>query len=307
MKPAAQHINDAEVFILENDNLEVSVVPAIGGKILSIYNKQLKHEFLWTNENLELKRHGPGTEYDPNFLGGIDELIPNDIPEIIDGIAYPDHGELWTTSLHHETGDNKIKVYGTLKLSGLYYSKTISLVENSPAVHLQYHIKNNSGKPINFMWKLHAALNIMAEDKIVTPAKKAKVADPEYSRFKKQLKEFAWPHIENTDASVIPAKNGSMDFMYLYDVPTGEMQLENKAGHFFSYKYDPSIFPYQWLFASYGGFFDHYVAILEPCTNMPISVNEAQSLKQSAFLERGASLETSVTIFAGEKKNYIDK
>jgi hypothetical protein len=38
-----------------------------------------------------------GADYDSNFYGGIDELIPNDIPENIDGIDDPDHGELWTT------------------------------------------------------------------------------------------------------------------------------------------------------------------------------------------------------------------
>lgn len=307
LKMTSQNINGVDIFILENDQLKVTVAPSLGGKILSVYNKPLGREFLWTNKNLQITTHEPGADYDSNFLGGIDELIPNDIPESIDGIAYPDHGELWTTKLQHETSENSIRVYGQLRLCSLHYSKTVSLDPAEPLVHLAYSVKNNSEERRNFLWKLHAALDIGEGDKILTSANKAKVVDPEYSRFKKQLDEFAWPDIENTDASIIPGINGSMDFLYLYDTPAGKMQLLNKAGYLFSYNYDTAVFPYQWLFASYGGFLDHYTAILEPCTTMPISVNEAKSLKQTAALEPGQSLNTAVTIFAGEKKNYIDK
>ena len=297
-------INGVDVFILENDLLKVAVVPALGGKILSVYNKSLKKEFLWTNKNLQLKTQEPGADYDSNFLGGIDELIPNDIPETIDNISYPDHGELWTTKLHHEILGNTIIVHGQLKLSGLYYSKSVSLVSGSPSVQLGYIIRNDSGRQRNFLWKLHAALNIDAGNRLVTSATTGKVIDPEYSRFKKHLEPFKWPFIENSDASVVPAKNGTMDFLYLYDVLSGEMQLLDNDGHLFSYSYDKAVFPYQWWFASYGGFLDHYTAILEPCTNMPISVNEAKELKQTATLAPGEILATTVKIFAGEKELY---
>jgi hypothetical protein len=296
-------INGVDIFTIENGHLKVSVAPALGGKILSVFSKLLQREFLWINKNLEITAHRPGADYDSNFLGGIDELIPNDIPETIDGISYPDHGELWTTKLQHEIQGETIKVFGTLLLSGLHYSKTISLDDSS--VRLDYVIENNSGAQRHFLWKLHAALNIGAGDRLITSAKHGKVVDPAYSRFKKELEPFKWPYIENTDASVIPAKNGTMDFLYLYDTSKGEMQLLNNQEQLFSYNYDKNVFPYEWLFASYGGFLDHYTAILEPCTNMPISVNEAKDMKQCAKLEPGGSLKTTVRIFAGEKKNYI--
>jgi hypothetical protein len=84
------------------------------------------------------------------------------------------------------------------------------------------------------------------------------------------------------------------------------MQLSSANGKdLFSYQYDQQVFPYQWWFASYGGFLGHYTAILEPCTNMPLSVNDALAKQQSASLLPGATLHTSVKIFAGEKKDYI--
>ena len=147
-------------------------------------------------------------------------------------------------------------------------------------------------------------MQIQPDDKLITPAALAQVVDPEYSRFK-NTDEFKWPWIEEQDASIIPAANKTMDFFYLYDIQTGEMQLlSNNGQHVFSYRYDTNIFPYQWYFASYGGFLDHYTVILEPCTNMPMSVNEATAKGQSAVLAPGQSLTTTVEIYAGEKINY---
>lgn len=293
--------NGIRVLTVKNQYLTVSVAPELGGKIVNIYNKNLQKEFLWTNQNLPLQKHERGADYDSNFFGGIDELLPNDIPEKIDGINYPDHGELWTTALQYENHDNKIIMQGKLELSGLFYSKTLSLDSTKPLIHLDYNIKNLTDQPRHFLWKLHAALWIEAGDKIITNAKYAQVADAAYSRFT-TLKPFRWPVIEEENASLIPAKTNTMDFFYLYDIPDGNMQLISKNDkHRFSYEYDKNVFPYQWYFASYGGFLNHYAAVLEPCTNMQVSVNEAKQKKQCAALQPGEMLSTGVQIYAGEK------
>ncbi len=295
-----KEVNNVELFAGENDYIKFEIAPAAGGKIVSVYNKKLKKEFLWRNTNLVLETHQPGADYDANFLGGIDELIPNDIPETIDSIAYPDHGELWTTVLDHELAENKISVFGKLKLSGLFYKKIISLEANYPVINLEYTIRNDTGSTRNFLWKLHAALFVECGDKLVTSARKAKVVDPGYSRFK-TLNEITWPDIEKTDASLVPDKNNTTDFFYLYDIGIPQMGLESNRGkHLFRYSYDNNVFPYQWYFASYGGFLNHYTAILEPCSSMPISVNEAMKSGQCTVLEPGAEINTVVKIYAGE-------
>jgi hypothetical protein len=297
--------NGIEIFILESHNLKVSVAPALGGKIISVYNTLLQKEFLWNNNSLPLTINPPGSEYDANFWGGVDELIPNDLPETVDSISYPDHGELWTTALQCEHTDQKITVQRKLPLSGLYYSKTLYADHNAPIIWLDYKIKNETNERRHFLWKLHAALHIEPGDKLVTTAKYGKVVDPEYSRFKTQ-NEFKWPIIENVDASIIPPETNTMDFFYLYDISRTEMQLVTRDdNHVFSCSYDNKVFPYQWYFASYGGFLNHYTAILEPCTNMPLRINEAIEKQQCAILLPGQELITSVRIFAGEKKDYI--
>ncbi len=295
-----EKISGIEILTLENQHLKTKIAPTLGGKIVSVFNKPLNNEFLWRNENLPLAQNRPGDDYDSNFWGGIDELIPNDIPETINNIDYPDHGELWTTSLTYKTENNKISVSGNLKLSGLFYQKDVSLDDHKPIIHLEYKIRNVSGEARDILWKMHAALAIEEGDRLFTEAKKAKVVDLGYSRFSDQ-NEFRWPLIEKTDASIVPHKNNGMDFFYLYDIDRPDMGLITRNGkHLFRYVYDRDVFPYQWYFASYGGFLNHYVAILEPCTNMPISIKDAKAKRQCLTLKPDQELKTKVLIYAGK-------
>lgn len=303
MKISKNRKNKIEVLTGENDYLKFEIAPELGGKVISVYNKKLEKEFLWRNKELPLEVNQPGTEYDPNFWGGIDELIPNDIPETIDSIPYPDHGELWTTPLQYELLDNKISVFGKLKLSELYYEKTMFLDANSPLIFLEYKIKNLSKVEKHFLWKFHAALAIEEGDTMISDAQKARVVYPESSRFKNK-KNFSWPMIGNFDVSKVQPRNNTMDFFYLYEIQEAEMKMSSsKANHLFSYRYDKEVFPYQWYFASYGAFLDHYTAILEPASSMPVSVNEAKKLNQCSRLLPNEEIKTTVKIFAGAKNN----
>lgn len=293
-------INNIEVLTGENDCIKFQIAPALGGKILSIYNKNLKKEFLWSNKNLLVEANKPDTDYDSNFWGGIDELIPNDIPETVDGIEYPDHGELWTTLLEYELTNVSISVFGMLEKSEFFYKKTIYFDTDASKINLHYKIINKSSAKRHFLWKLHAALNISEGDQLITPAERARIVYPESSRFDNS-EEFQWPFINGTDASIVPVKNNKMDFFYLYDSPRGEMRLiMDQEKYIFSYDYDQAVFPYQWYFASYGKFRNHYTVILEPASAMPVSVNEAAAIKQCTILDPDEEINTIVTIYAGE-------
>jgi hypothetical protein len=291
-------VNGLEVLAGENDDIRFEMVPALGGKLTSVFNKKLQKEFLWHNAELALAENNAGDDYDSNFWGGIDELLPNDIPETVDGIEYPDHGELWTTRLAYTLTNDGISVFGQLPKSSLFYTKTVSLLEGS-GIQLAYEIANRADSRRHFLWKLHAALRIAPGDRLESPATKARVVYPQSSRFGNE-DEFDWPVIDGVDAALVPDKNGTMDFFYLYDSPESNMSLVSKEGnHRFTYRYDGAVFPYQWYFASYGQFRNHYTAILEPASAMPVGVNEAAALGQCSVLEPGEALHTVVTIHAG--------
>jgi hypothetical protein len=299
MKILQREVDGILIIRAENEQIAFEIAPQLGGRILSVYNKKLEREFLWHNQNLTLIRNEVGADYDSNFWGGIDELLPNDLPETIDSVSYPDHGELWTAALGHSVTSDGVTAEGLLPLSGLYYRKTLSFLENEPVIRIDYNIRNDSRATRHFLWKLHAALEIEEGDKLLTSARRAKAVYAESSRSGSE-DEFAWPSIRSVNASEVPAYDRTMDFYYLYDVPESRMaMLTGRGSYLFEYAYDGQIFPYQWYFASYGQFDGHYTAILEPASAMPVSVQEAQGLMQCSVLEPGQEINTVVTIYAG--------
>jgi hypothetical protein len=289
-----------EVVRLESPQLQVDVAPDLGGRIIQITHLNSGHRFLWSNPGIPLAAQLPGSDYGLNFYGGIDELIPNDVPETIDGVACSDHGELWTTPLSWRSDDHAIILQGRLSRFGLTYARRMSLRSDSPAIDLQYRLSNESGGTRHFLWKLHAALAIAPEDIIECPARQAQVADLAYSRYA-TLSPFAWPYIEGKRADVVPAKDGTVDFFYLYELDAGRIALlRPKQQLRFEYQFDTSIFPFACIFATYGGFDGHYTVILEPCTAMPMNVNEAISKGHCSQLAPGEVLETNISIYAGQ-------
>jgi hypothetical protein len=248
---------------------------------------------------LRLELLPAGSPYDPNFYGGIDELLPNDVAECINGVDSPDHGELWTTPLRCHTDEDRIVLRGQLPLCGLSYQKEMSLRTDGPILDFRYRIANTTDQPKRFLWKLHAALAVAAGDMIDCPAEKGQVVDPAWSRFT-DLAPFDWPVIAGQQAEVVPPADGTVDFFYLFDLRAGRMAWKRPGdGLLLEYRFDTNVFPYAWLFASYGGFDGHYTVILEPCTTMPISVNVAAAKNQCSTLGPHAALETEVALYAG--------
>ena len=79
---------------LSNQAVTIQVCPALGGKIISLRLNDREQELLWHNPQVALQHFQPGAVYDNSFFGGVDELLPNDEKEQINGVDYPDHGEL---------------------------------------------------------------------------------------------------------------------------------------------------------------------------------------------------------------------
>jgi hypothetical protein len=265
---------------------------------VSLIEKRSGHEFLWRNQGLELKLLPHGSEYDPNFYGGIDELLPNDIPERINGIDCPDHGELWTTPLTCQAEEQRAVLRGNLPRFGLAYQREMTLCPEAPRIDFRYRITNPTNQLRQFLWKLHAAVAVAPGDRIECPARKAQVVDLAWSRFK-TLEPFEWPELEGQSVNVIPKRDGTVDFFYLFDLADGEVVWQRPGTNLkLGYSFDIRTFPYVWLFASYGGFNGHYTVVLEPCTAMPISVNEAAAKHQCTSLTPGQTLETKVSLYA---------
>lgn len=270
------------MIVLESGRSRIELVPEIGARITSFRTGD--HEFLWRNPALPLRCETPGSEYDPNFFGGIDELMPNDSPEVLDGVACPDHGEVWTLPFDVlEQSPTSARLCAQLPRYGFRIERKIVLDSDSLATTTT--IRNLSGRKRPFLWKLHPALAIEPGDEIVCAAKRYAVADPAWSR---RIADGDW-----TGESV-PSFDGTTEFLYLFDLTGGHVGWRRGSLRF-DVDFDPSVFPHVWYFASYGGFQGHHVAVLEPCTARTVSVADCIRRGECSVLAPDAEFTTTYT------------
>lgn len=291
--------NGLPVFVLKNPALTLTVCPALGGKIVSMMLGPKQKELLWNNPNLTLKALHPGDSYDPNFFGGIDELLPNDEAETIDGVSYPDHGELWTMGLEARVEDGALCLRGRLQ-TGFDYERRISMHDALGEVYMDYRIRNLKDVPNPFLFKMHAALDIAPGDRIICPAAKGEIGDEGFTnRFGRKF--FDWPKWGEDQLDVVsPAESKKCEFFFLKDLAEGFMAMESAANNtYFRYEFDRNVFPYAWYFATYGGWNGLYTGVLEPATAIPHTLSQSIKNKTCAVLAPGAELVTRVVIKAG--------
>ena len=267
--------------ILENDLLRVEVDPQHGGRVTSFLAKTPQTELLWYDATrLPVN---PALDYDGNFAGGMDELLPCDPPEL----GFPDHGELWTLPLQATCTPNQLQLEGLLPICGLQYQRMMIISHNS--FICKYLLQNTSRRPLNFLWKLHAALAIAEGDQLVAPAGCCQAADPgDWSKASDGLPR-RW-----RGNYTVPAMDGSSDFFYLTDLQEGSLELRRKDGVAVRCDFDLRVFPCAWIFASFGRLNASRTMILEPCTNYPLSLDDAARARCCAHLEPGESLATEV-------------
>jgi hypothetical protein len=277
--------------VLENDRQRVTVAPAIGGRVVSWVDRPSGREALWRNPQLALKCCAPGAGYDSNFYGGMDELLPCDMPETINGIACPDHGELWTLPLADERAGDTLILRGRLPLFGLDYERRMRLEDNR--LINEYRIANTAQTGRRFQWKLHAALAVQPGDRIACPATTACVADTAWSR-RKTTTPFAWPDADGLDMSLVPAPDGTTEFLCLCGLTEGWMALQAQDGARIECRFDRKVFPFCCYFASYGAMGGAFTGLLQPCTTLPVPVNAAAEKGACAQLRPGEVLTTTV-------------
>jgi hypothetical protein len=156
---------------------------------------------------------------------------------------------------------------------------------------------NIGRKTLNMMWKLHPALRISEGAEIVAPAAIARPVDPAWSRFGSQT-EFNWR--PETAAHFVPPLTGSTEFLYLLNLASGECALRHQLeGWCFRMTFPKEIFSSVWVFASFGGWRDLEVLILEPCTLPKLSLAECASAGACLRLAPGEAVDASVRVETG--------
>jgi hypothetical protein len=299
------------VVTLENELLRVQILPEAGAKIWQITYLPLDTELLWNNPHIPPAQHAIHAPYDDVWSGGWDELFPNDEEAVIRGKRYPDHGELWSAAWDAESFSFADRVGVTLRLqtplSSVVVEKTIELRHGSAQLHFSHRFTNHGAVAFPFLWKLHPAMRVTPHHRIDMPRMRV-VREPAFpGTLTEAPLEFAWPHAflagRTVDLRRVPhPRERELHFLYGTEMEGGWCAITDTAKRLAcGLRFDPAIFPSCWLFASYGGWLDYNVAVLEPCTGYPLRFAAMQAAGRARELQAGETLATDVlfTVQAG--------
>jgi len=161
-----------EVYVLNNEEIELAVVPELGAKIISVKNLRTGREWMWHPPGgPKLFANRPGDDFSQSPLVGADECLPTVAPCVWQGRTLPDHGEVWSESWEVDSAawaGGRLKTSVRLKISPFEFERTVGLHEDE--IHLGYRLNNLSAQAEAFIWAFHPLLSSQAGDQLELPA-----------------------------------------------------------------------------------------------------------------------------------------
>jgi galactose mutarotase-like enzyme len=296
--------------VLENRMLRIVILPEAGGKIWQITYKPLDKNLLWNNPRLAPTKLPMNSRYDDVWSGGWDELFPNDEVAVIEGESYPDHGELWTGEWNaepfSEVDSAGVRLRFITPISSIEVEKTIRLRSGEARIEFDHRFTNRSQTDFPFLWKLHPAMAVSPQSRIDFPPMKVRLEAAFPGTLAGACEPADWPLIKTPAGEadlrcVTPAHARQLYFFYGTEMKGNWCALtDTSAGLSIGLQFDPAVFPCCWLFATYGGWRNYSVAVLEPCTGYPLNFDAMKAAGRHRTLAPGQCLQTQVRFLVQE-------
>ena len=299
-----------DAVVLENDAIRAVVLPTLGGRVWELEDKARGRQWIWHRDDVPLARASAGAAYDDVWAGGWEELFPNDAAGRFEGRTLPDHGEWWTFDWTvDEASAGPVAVLRLCTEAMAVRAscvKEFRLAAGAPSLSVTYCIRSGEPAPFHFLFKQHLPVAIDPHCRLRLPGGRVDAVDPAFGTVLPGPGPFAWPQAAGggrvADLQIVPPREQEhREFVYVRDLPAGWCAVDDtRRGASLRMEYDAEVFPYVWLFLSYGGWRRVYTAVLEPCTNMPKDLMEAVRQGQSARLMPHQEFVTTVTVTVGE-------
>jgi len=156
---------------LEDALSRIEVLPELGAKMISLFDKRRHREWLWRTPDREFRRPGYGDTFEDYDLSGFDDCFPTvgecPYPEPPwEGVSAPDHGELWSLPWECRRDNEVLLCVCQGRQFPYRFERRMSLLANG-GVRLDYRVHSNSDHPFKCMWSAHPLLAISPGARLV--------------------------------------------------------------------------------------------------------------------------------------------
>jgi len=312
LQPAAWH--EMEAWTLESESLRVVVTPALGAKIVSLFDKRSAVEWLAGSGARPVQPVAYGADFERQDMSGWDEMFPTISactypgPGARCGASLPDHGEVWALPWLREPAGP-----GALRLSvegrALPYRLTRTLrFAASDTLAFDYHLHNWGPDPMPYIWAAHPQFACGNAAQIVLPPHIRQVCNvlpPEWGWGEEEA-VYDWPTAQGETGAQQLARTGppslaaARKFYVLPDDRTAWAALVRQPqGDWLRLAWDTDSVPYFGLWIDEGALHHQSVAAPEPTTGFYDSLALAWAKGQVLTLEPGAAAAWTLTVQVG--------
>ena len=299
-------LSSLDAFALENGSLTLTVVPELGGKLVSLIRNESAHEYLLQPVDLD-QAYRPrvfGDKFEDYGPCGFDDCLPTvaacSYPEApFAASKLPDHGDVWCLPSGIEAVREKVRLTTSLRRLPLRFTKEIHLRGNT--IRLDYEVTNLSRSTVKFLWSAHPLLTVEPAAEIILPPE-VKEVEVEWSRDERLGKagdRCNWPSATDSSGRMVelnrvgPPSSGTADKLFAGPLSDGScgMFLPSK-NESIVFRFDPRTVPYLGLWICQGGWPENradtqLTVALEPCNGRPDSLAKAVKRNECVTLGKG--------------------
>ena len=154
-----KQMRDFKAAVIENDHLKAVFLPELGGRLWSLYDKDLDRELLYVNPVFQPGNLGLRNAW---FSGGVEFNVG------IKGHNMLTCSPLWCTAEETEDGE-VLHLYEYERIRGVVYSISAWIPENGNTLYLRCQIENKSDEEKHMYWWSNIAVPETKDTRVLVP------------------------------------------------------------------------------------------------------------------------------------------
>ncbi len=312
-----------DVVRLQNERIDLAIVPQAGGKILDLIDRRSGRNWLWKNPHIPISAAERGSDFGKHLdSGGWDEVLlsvkPASILTMSEHIAaIPDHGDVlasdWSIEkLLVDTNNDLICDMATTGMAARYrFERRIRIPDNRAVVELSYRLRNDSDEALPGYWCAHPLLAVGLDSVInIAGNRPFRIEDAQTRAYSSEEAEQRWPHLrsrggESLDLSRSFSKDAARrsfaSKLFVQSPKEGSASVLLKDGSRLTFHFDPEELPWLGLWINNGAWSgcgsEPYTNLgIEPATSPYDSLNEAIDNNAVPWLQPGDQRRWSLSV-----------
>jgi galactose mutarotase-like enzyme len=298
-------------WLLESTALRVVLLPGLGAKIVSIFDRRAGYEWLVGPGSRPLRPVSYAAVFVDQDMSGWDEMFPT-----IDACSYPvegayggrqlpDHGEAWTLCWETDRADHGcVTMSSRGKALPYRLERTVSFMEVD-RLKLSYILTNLGEQPFIYLWAAHPQFTGLASARVVLPPEVCQVVNVmNHPVWGAPGTRYTWPEATTPDGTTWrldhcrPVTHHACRKFYIPpETPIGWAGIEDpQSGCSIHLEWDPLQVPYLGIWVDEGVYNTAPTIALEPSTAYYDSLALAYQLGLYPVLAPGEHREWSLTV-----------